>query len=151
MGMFDYLQLHGYVWLPTITWERNLLHIARKPFRCLELSAINIHFMRFAYGQIHFVATSPWLLYIRKLLMELRYFSTTITTELRCLCNNLMTDLLQTYYIWQWVVNTQVTSLLWRDLELSGFTMPLLGNLHSYALHSFSQDSMNSPTIVLTL
>jgi signal transduction histidine kinase len=29
----------------------------------------------------------------------------------------------------QWVVNTQVTSLLWRDLELSGFTMPLLGEL----------------------
>jgi hypothetical protein len=70
---------------------------------------------------------------------------------LRCLCNNLMTDLLQTYYIWQWVVNTQVTSLLWRDLELSGFTMPLLGNLQFNALHSFSQDSMNSPTIVLTL
>ena len=107
--------------------------------------------MRFAYGQIHFVATSPWLLYIQKLLMELRYFSTTITTELQCLCNNLMTDLLQTYYIWQWVVNTQVASLLWRDLELSGFTMPLLGNLYFNALHSFSQDSMNSPTIVLTL
>ena len=77
LGMFDYLQfqrvliyLHwvclitynfnGYGFtcigygFTYITWERNLLHLAEKPFWCLELSAINIHFMRFAYGQIHF-------------------------------------------------------------------------------------------------
>jgi hypothetical protein len=75
-----------------------------------------------------------------------------------CLYNGIATFIFESRYkfylcshkpdhIWQWVVNTQVTSLLWRDLQLSGFTMPLLGNHHSNVLHYIlSLNSMNSPT-----
>ena len=126
--------------LPTITWERNLLQIARKPFWCLELSAINIHFMSFAYGQIHFYGD------IAMATLSLLPSYSDIATLIFESWSTYYICLHKLNHIWQWVVNTQVISLLWRDLELSGFTMPLLGNLHSYALHTFSQDFMNSPT-----
>ena len=73
--------------------------------------------MRFAYGQIYF------------------YGDIAMATLIFESWNTYYFCLHKLIHIWQWVVNTQVTSLLWRDLELSGFMMPLLGNLHLNAMY----------------
>ena len=98
--------------------------------------------MRFAYGHIHLygdiaMATiSPLPLYsdIATLIFESGY--------MYYFCSY------KPNHIWQWVVNTQVASLVWAGLGTEWIYDAFAGkaSFKCFTLHSFSLNSMNSPT-----
>jgi hypothetical protein len=99
-------------------------------------------FMRFAYGQIHLYGD------IAMAILTLLPLHSDIAT--------LIFESWSTYYfclhkpkhIWQWVVNTQVVSLVWAGLGTEWIYDAFAGksSFKCFILHTFSLNSMNSPT-----